>query len=165
MRSPRSWRRRLSGCGLRLVALALVGAAIWFWLWRVDPRGYLPLTVKTAEVIRFDDDWGIREGCWFALFKLHSDTIDGFKRDGLRFLGGDTHPRYESAGNPYGSWLETPLDPSTAGLSEKDGRQRARMRWVHKMGVYTASTFPISTFRNLSRIQAATTQSQETVRD
>lgn len=95
------WRR------IAVLAAALAGltACDDFVYWEGDE---LPRRLGTPTLLSSASEYYGRESCVYAVFRLQPAVLEAIRRDGLAFLGDDTHPASEHPRNRYGPWQATP---------------------------------------------------------
>lgn len=106
-----SWKPQV-GCLMMLLVPMALAAGLTEPLWNWE-RHALPAGLKVDAVLTSSSNFGLREGCQSAIYRLSDETAEAIKRGGLAFLE-STPPRpRRSDNNPYGPWQATKGDTGT----------------------------------------------------
>ena len=86
----------------------------------------LPSQFKITYPVSIGDEWGFREGCGVAVFKISDETIEDIQKNGLNFFDGATQARgltkpkeslsssvrlSDYSYHTFKTWQETPVPP------------------------------------------------------
>lgn len=77
----------------------------------------IPAEIEVGQAVAIDGEWGIREGCGVAIFRLTEAARERIQLHGLEALSGARKGRGRPEYNAYEAWVATPVPRQLRGIA------------------------------------------------